>query len=103
MGWDVDPEGLGVVFAKAIPPFAEENLGEAMAGLLSRMGVSRDDVGRFACHPGGAKVITAIERSLGLPQGELDVEREVLSEFGNMSAPTALFVLERVLERPGPT
>lgn len=102
MGWDVDPEGLGVVFAKAIPPFAEENLGEAMAGLLSRMGVSRDDVGRFACHPGGAKVITAIERSLGLPQGELDVEREVLSEFGNMSAPTALFVLERVLERPGP-
>ncbi|WP_406854177.1 type III polyketide synthase [Alsobacter sp. KACC 23698] len=102
MGWDVDAEGLGVVFAKSIPPFAEEHLGAAMEGLLARMGLAREDVGRFACHPGGAKVITALERSLGLPQGELDIERDVLSEFGNMSAPTALFVLDRVLERPGP-
>jgi alkylresorcinol/alkylpyrone synthase len=102
MGWDVDAEGLGVVFAKSIPPFAEEHLGAAMDGLLSRMGLKREDVGRFACHPGGAKVITALERSLDLRQGELDIERDILSEFGNMSAPTALFVLERVLKRPGP-
>jgi alkylresorcinol/alkylpyrone synthase len=56
------------------------------------------DVGRFACHPGGAKVIDALERALSLGQGSLDHERVILADYGNMSAPTALFVLERVIE-----
>ncbi len=97
MGWDVEPEGLGVIFARAIPPFAEANFGSAMDGILARLGLVRDDVSRFVCHPGGAKVIEALERSLGLDQGSLDHEREVLSDYGNMSAPTALFVLDRVI------
>jgi len=45
------------------------------------------------------KVIDAIEKALELPQGELNIEREVLHDFGNMSAPTVLFVLERLLRR----
>jgi alkylresorcinol/alkylpyrone synthase len=45
------------------------------------------------------KVIDAIEKALDLPQGELKLEREVLHDYGNMSAPTVLFVLERLLER----
>jgi alkylresorcinol/alkylpyrone synthase len=44
-------------------------------------------------------VIDAIETALGLPQGELNLEREVLLDYGNMSAPTVLFVLERLLAR----
>ena len=55
-------------------------------------------VDRFACHPGGAKVITALEATLRLDQGTLDHERAVLAEYGNMSAPTVLFVLERLVE-----
>ena len=54
-------------------------------------------VGRFVCHPGGMKVIVALEQTLGLAPGALDHERAVLSEYGNMSAPTALFVLDRLL------
>jgi alkylresorcinol/alkylpyrone synthase len=57
-----------------------------------------DNVDRFACHPGGAKVITALERALSLGQGALDHERTVLEDYGNMSAPTALFVLERLIQ-----
>ena len=49
------------------------------------------------CHPGGAKVVTAIEGALGMAPGTLAAEREVLREAGNMSAPTVLFVLDRVL------
>ena len=56
------------------------------------------DIDRFACHPGGAKVITALERALALDQGVLDHERNVLADYGNMSAPTALFVLERLIQ-----
>ena len=97
MGWKVDPTGLGVIFDRAIPPFAEAQVGEAVDGILARLGLGRRDVDRFACHPGGAKVITALESALSLDQGTLDIERAVLESHGNMSAPTVLFVLERLL------
>ena len=99
MGWNVDPSGFGVIFSQMIPPFARLRMGEAVDGILSRLGLEHKDVGRFVCHPGGAKVITALEGALALPQGTLDLERDVLADFGNMSAPTVLFVLERVLKR----
>lgn len=96
MGWSVDPQGFGVIFDRAIPPFAERHIAPAITGILCRAGLGFADVDRFACHPGGAKVVTALERALSLQQGSLDHEREILAEYGNMSAPTALFVLERL-------
>lgn len=99
MGWDVEDPGLAVVFDRAIPPFVEEQLAEAIDGMLADLGVERDSIDRFCCHPGGMKVIDAIETALHLPQGELNLEREVLRDFGNMSSPTVLFVLERLLQR----
>ena len=99
MGWDVEDPGLSVVFDRAIPPFIEENLAEAVDEMCAKLGIARDDIDRFCCHPGGVKVIDAIESALELPQGELNLEREVLHDYGNMSAPTVLFVLERLLER----
>jgi alkylresorcinol/alkylpyrone synthase len=97
MGWNVDPLGFGVIFDRSIPTFAEAHLRPAMDAALGRMGLTVADVDRFVCHPGGAKVIEAFEKSLDLGQGALTWEREVLSDHGNMSAPTALFVLERAL------
>jgi alkylresorcinol/alkylpyrone synthase len=97
MGWSVDPEGFGVIFDRAIPSFATDNLAPALRHVCERYGVDPRDVGRFICHPGGAKVIEAIETALMLQSGTLDHERAILREYGNMSAPTALFVLERVL------
>jgi alkylresorcinol/alkylpyrone synthase len=97
MGWNIDDEGLGVVFDRDIPPFAHEKVGPAVDGILDRLGIARDSINRFACHPGGAKVITALEHTLHLEQGALDHERAVLSEYGNMSAPTVMFVLDRVI------
>ena len=99
MGWDVEDPGLAVVFDRAIPPFVEAELAAAIHAMCGDMGVRRDEIDRFCCHPGGVKVIDAIETSLNLNQGELNIEREVLRDFGNMSAPTVLFVLERLLQR----
>jgi len=99
MGWDVDDPGLSVVFDRAIPPFIEENLAEAVDEMCAKLGIGRDEIDRFCCHPGGVKVIDAIESALHLNQGELNLEREVLRDYGNMSAPTVLFVLERLIER----
>ena len=97
MGWNVDPLGFGVIFDRSIPTFAEAHLRPAMQAALGRLGLGLADVDRFVCHPGGAKVIEAFEKSLDLGQGALTWEREVLSDHGNMSAPTAIFVLERAL------
>ena len=97
MGWNVDGVGFGVIFDRSIPPFATEHLEAAVDGMLARQGLAPGDIGRFVSHPGGRKVVEAIETALGLPDVSLDHERAVLSRFGNMSAPTALFVLERVL------
>ena len=97
MGWDVDDPGLSVVFDRAIPPFVESELADAVDGMCTEFGTSRDEIGRFCCHPGGVKVIDAIESALQLNQGELNLEREVLRDYGNMSAPTVMFVLDRLL------
>ena len=99
MGWRVEDPGLGVLFDRAIPPFIGAELADAVDDMCAQLRIAREDIDRFCCHPGGVKVIDAIETALHLNQGELNLEREVLRDFGNMSAPTVLFVLERLLQR----
>ena len=99
MGWDVEDPGLAVVFDRAIPPFIEAELAQAVDEMCAELGIQRGGIDRMCCHPGGVKVIDAIETALQLNQGELNLEREVLNDYGNMSAPTVMFVLERLLER----
>jgi alkylresorcinol/alkylpyrone synthase len=95
MGWSVDPHGFGVIFQRTIPEFVRDHMGAAISEIVSRMQLSVSEIDRFICHPGGSKVIAALERALSLDQGTLDHEREVIADYGNMSAPTVLFVLER--------
>ncbi len=97
MGWRIDPVGFGVILSAAVPAFVEKQLPRAAQAFLDRAGLGPQDVSRYVCHPGGAKVVPAIEAALGLAAGSLDVERQVLAEYGNMSAPTVLFILDRVL------
>ena len=95
MGWRAEPTGLGVVLNRAIPVFARREMRQAMAEMLAPQGLGIDDVDQFICHPGGAKVVDALEDALSLNQGSLMNERQVLHDHGNMSAPTILFVLDR--------
>jgi alkylresorcinol/alkylpyrone synthase len=97
MGWKIDDTGFGIVLDQSLPPFAEKELGPAVDGILARNGLTRKDIDRFICHPGGTRVLAALETALSIPPEALDHERAVLSEYGNMSSPTVLFVLERVL------
>jgi alkylresorcinol/alkylpyrone synthase len=96
MGWSVDPEGFGVIFRRTIPDFVKAHLKPAVVQILARMQLSVPDIDRFICHPGGAKVVSALETALALDQGTLDHERQVIADYGNMSSPTILFVLEQV-------
>ena len=97
MGWDVDDTGLGVIFDRSIPGFVTQEFRPAIESMLQEAQLDISQIDRFVCHPGGTKVVEAIEATMDLPSGALDAERATLRDFGNMSAPTALFVLKRVL------
>ncbi|WP_019585180.1 type III polyketide synthase [Deinococcus apachensis] len=97
MGWDVIDNGLKVRFSRDIPTLVRSMMQENVAQALASRGWSSDDVRAFVVHPGGVKVLAAYEEALGLPEGALDASRRVLSDHGNMSSVTVLFVLEEVL------
>jgi alkylresorcinol/alkylpyrone synthase len=96
MGWHIEEDGLGVLFSRDIPTLVRTQFREATDGFLRGRGLTLADIDGFICHPGGAKVITALEESFGVPEGTLDDARAVLRQYGNMSAATVMFVLERM-------
>ena len=96
MGWRIDGLGLDVIFQYSIPAVITEDYPAALFGFLGRNGLTLADVARPCCHPGGVKVIDALEDVLGYRRGDFDAERSVLRDYGNMSAPTVLFVLDRL-------
>ncbi len=97
MGWDVDDAGLGVLLSRSLPAFVERRYRASFNAAIERLDIERAQIGRVVCHPGGTKVLEAIEAALVLPAGSLDIERGVMRDFGNMSSPTVLFVLERAI------
>ena len=102
MGWRMDAEGFGAIFSRSIPDLATSDLRPAADDFLARHGLGLGDMDSFCFHPGGAKVIVALEQAFETGQGQLASERAVLRDFGNMSAPTVLFVLARELAEPRP-
>ena len=97
MGWSVEDDGLGVVFSRDIPALTRTEFREAALAFLESRGLGLADIDEFVCHPGGAKVLDALEQAFGLPPRGLVRPRAVLREFGNMSAATVMFVLDRAL------
>jgi len=99
MGWEVEEDGLKARFAQSIPSLVASDFRAVANGFLKTNDIALDSIDGFACHPGGAKVLDALEDSLDLPRGGLEDSREVLRDYGNMSAVTALFVLHRMRAR----
>ena len=98
MGWDVADDGLKVIFSRDIPTLVKEDLRPVVDNFLAKHGGTLNDIAGFICHPGGAKVLDALEDCFGLQRGDLSVAREVLRAHGNMSAVTVLFVLRAALD-----
>ena len=97
MGWSIENDGFGVVLSPDIPRCARHELRPALDSFLARHGSVLEDLDGVILHPGGRKVLEAVEGALELPHQALEHAWGVLAEYGNMSSPTALFVLERTL------
>lgn len=97
MGWDIVSTGMRVVFSARIPSIIQTLMRENVEELLSGHGLTLDDIEHWVLHPGGAKVVSAYESSLGIDPERLRHTRSVLRDYGNMSSATVFFVLERFL------
>src|SRR5262249_42780109 len=85
MGWRVEDDGFGVLFARDIPTLVRQDLPAALDHFLAANDLTRGDIDLLVSHPGGTKVLAALEEALNLAPGALDPARAVLRDFGNMS------------------
>ncbi|HUX39042.1 MAG TPA: type III polyketide synthase [Rectinemataceae bacterium] len=104
MAWLIGETGFSMRLSPRVAASLGRSAGEIVDGLAAGAGLGRGDFRHWAIHPGGSAILDAFERALHLDPSALDPSRRVLREHGNMSSPTVLFVLERLLREgaPGP-
>jgi len=98
MGFEFTDRGLEVVLSRSVPKMVRDHFAASVDAVCERAGVTVSDLDHFVLHPGGAKVLDAFEQVLPIEPRQLCWSREVLRRHGNMSAPTALFVLRRAMD-----
>lgn len=99
MGWDVKDNGLHVVFSKSIPNIVKNWLEPNVTQFLEDNHLKSEDIEHFIAHPGGKKVLSAYEQALGFTKEKTAISLNVLSQYGNMSSATVLYVLQQFMEK----
>jgi predicted naringenin-chalcone synthase len=99
MTWSIGNHGFVMTISSELPRLIQENLGGWLAGWLDGNGLAVDDVRSWAIHPGGPRIVEAVETAMGLSRSQTSASREVLAEHGNMSSATVLFILQSLIER----
>ncbi|CAN1723404.1 alkylresorcinol/alkylpyrone synthase [Hyphomicrobium sp. 1Nfss2.1] len=97
MGFDIKDDGFGIVLSPDLPALMRDRLIEGLVPFFVREGLSPNDFQGLLLHPGGSKLLTTIESTLGISRDQLRYSWQVLRDYGNMSSATALFVLKEAL------
>ncbi len=100
MTWTVGDHGFAMTLSKRGPALIAAHLRPWLRTWLAEQGLDLTDVASWVVHPGGPRILEAVDEALVLPREALAVSREVFAECGNMSSPTVLFILDR-LRRAG--
>jgi len=102
MGWTVGDHGFEMTLSRRVPTLIAKHLRPWLNSWLADNELSLPEVRSWAVHPGGPRIISAVEESLELADDALAASRGVLAEYGNMSSPTVLFVLDRLRKQSAP-
>lgn len=102
MGWKIGGDGFRIVLSADVATIAEKYLGDDVREFLADHGLAPHDVTTWVCHPGGPRVIEAVENVLDLPTHALDHTRNSLRENGNLSSVSVLDVLAANIADPPP-
>jgi alkylresorcinol/alkylpyrone synthase len=103
MGWDISASGFQLVLSPDLPDLIERYLTEDVTTFLGDHGLTIDDIGAWVSHPGGPKVLEAINAALTLPDDALELTWRSLSEIGNLSSASVLHILRDTLAKPPPS
>jgi predicted naringenin-chalcone synthase len=96
MTWRIGDRGFEMYLSPAVPGVIKEHLRPWLEAWLAEQGVTIESVGSWAVHPGGPRILSAVEEALGLPRSATATSREILATCGNMSSPTVLFIIDRL-------
>ena len=99
MTWNIGDYGFAMALSTELPRLIQENLGKWLSSWLDLNGLEVSEVNSWAVHPGGPRIVEAVEAAMGLRREQTAVSREVLAAHGNMSSATVLFILQSLLER----
>ena len=102
MTWTVGDHGFEMTLAKSVPNLIAAHLRPWLESWLAKYGVTLGSVGSWAVHPGGPRILDAVAEALDLTSKDTAVAREVFAEYGNMSSPTVLFILDRMRKLGSP-
>ena len=99
MTWAIGNTGFQMGLSSRVPAVIADHLPAYVDALLTAHDRERSDIDFWAIHPGGRRIVETAQEALDLPAGATDDSLAVLRDYGNMSSPTILFVLQRILER----
>jgi alkylresorcinol/alkylpyrone synthase len=104
MGWEIGESGFKVVLSADVPKIAATEVRPWLDAFLARHNLATTDIAHWIAHPGGPKIIDALQEALGLEDEDLRLSRENLAQFGNLSSASVLSVLNETLtqQRPRP-
>lgn len=98
MAWEISHKGFLMTLSGYIPDLIKADFEKLVLSALEKTGRTKEDVTDWCIHPGGTKILEAIAESLGLEKKDLDKSYDILQDYGNMSSPTVLFVLDKILK-----
>ena len=99
MAWNIGNMGFEMKLTSYVPEVIERNIARLSEKLMQKFQLLLSDIDHYAIHPGGKRILQAVESGLKLPKSINDIANEVLENFGNMSSPTVLFVLDELGRR----
>ncbi len=99
MSWELSSTGFAMTLDSYVPELIRQDFGALAAKAFGKLGIDRTGITDWCIHPGGRKILEAIQEGLTLPKSALEDAYAVLSDYGNMSSPTVLFVLDRLWKR----
>jgi predicted naringenin-chalcone synthase len=96
MHWQLGDTGFEMTLSEKVPVLIERKISKLTEQLLTAAGLKSDDITFYAIHPGGKRILTSIQKALGLNQQDCSFSRDILYNYGNMSSATILFVLKEI-------
>jgi alkylresorcinol/alkylpyrone synthase len=102
MGWDISENGFRIVLSAEVPDVVRQFLRHDVDTFLAEHGLTRADISSWVCHPGGPKVLEAMQEALEIPEQALAVTWDSLRRVGNLSSTSVLLVLAETMEKHRP-